>query len=75
MREESIYKAKLLDEMRILSILFDNDPSLESVTIEIPENNLTMFTRFMYTELEEYKISQIKGKANMFKVERRVIQY
>lgn len=72
---EAIYKARLLEEMQVISNLLENDPKLECIIIEIPENSLTMFTRLMYTELEEFKIAQVAGKANLFEVRRRLIIY
>ena len=72
---EAIYKAKLLEDIRVLNDLFDNDPELEYIIIEIPEKNLTMFNRLMYTELDEFRVSQAKGKANLFEIRRRLINY
>lgn len=72
---EAIYKAKLLEEMQVISDLFDNDLELESVIIEIPEKNLTMFTRLMYTDLEDFQIRQKSNKANVFEVKRKIISF
>lgn len=75
LKVEAVYKAKLLEDMRVISTLFENDPSLEMVKIEIPEKNLTMFSRFMYTELDDFKITQAADSANLFEIRRRLIEY
>jgi hypothetical protein len=45
------------------------------VEIEIPEKNLTMFTRLMYTDLDDFQITQKPEQANVFDIRRKIISF
>lgn len=75
LKVEAIYKAKLLEEMQVISDLFDNDSELQSVTVEVPEKNLTMFTRLMFTDLGDFQINQSSSQANVFNIKRKIISF
>lgn len=73
MRALSMYKVKLIDDLKIVKMMLD-DNEVDSVTIKIPKEQLNFFLKAMYSEeLNEYSITQ--EDADLFSIGRKEINY
>lgn len=74
-RQEAIFKAKLSNELKIVDTLLESN-EVKSVTIEIPDAYMANFSIAIYSpELAEYKVEQVTGNPNKFRLSRRYIVY
>lgn len=72
-QQESIYRTQLRNTLDVLDLVLDNDKEIETVTIEVPKNELTMFTRVMYSpDMEDYTIVQ-QTEATKFTIDRKSV--
>lgn len=71
LRAETAFMARLSEEMKLVDTIL-RDPEVNRVTIEIPEKQLTLFTRAIYREeMTPYSIIQVGDTT--FEVGRRII--
>ena len=69
-RQETAYRAKMVDDMRVVRVAL-SDPSVKEVTVEIPEKNVPLFMKAVYSdEMAEYTVTIDGTKAT---IRRRII--
>ena len=75
MQQESIYRSQLRNALDVIDLILENDREIDSVTIEVPKTELTMFTRVMYSpDMEDYSIVQTEN-ATVFKIGRKLVSF
>ena len=72
-KSETAFTARLNDEMKVIDVIL-RDPEVDKVVIEIPDKQLTLFSRAIYREeMTQYSIIQVGD--NTFEVGRRIINF
>ena len=72
-KSESAYRAMMNEDMSEVDKILDED-NVESVEIEIKENNINKFMRALYSEeMASYEVVQILEKE--FKLSRKLIHF
>lgn len=73
MRALSMYRVKLMDDLRLVKMMFDDD-TVDSAEIRIPKNQLSFFLKTVYSEeLNEYSI--IQKSEDTFEIRRKEINF
>jgi hypothetical protein len=73
LKSETAFTARLNDEMKVIDAIL-RDPEVDKVVIEIPDKQLTLFSRAIYREeMTQYSIIQVGD--NTFEVGRRIINF
>ena len=75
LRAQTAFKARLYDELRHIDIILE-DKDVEAVVIVIPEAMQAYFSEALYSDdLVGYKIEQLPGASNKFRVEKKFISF
>lgn len=73
LRTETAYSAKLIEELKLIDKILE-DSEVIKISLEIPENQISLFSRAIYREeFIGYNIVQISN--NMFEISRRLISF
>lgn len=75
LRAQTAFKARLYDELRHIDIILE-DKDVEAVIITIPDEMQAYFSEALYSDdLVGYKIEQLPGASNKFRVEKKFISF
>lgn len=73
MQLESAYRAKLYDDMRLVSLMLE-DQAVEGIKVTVANNYLSQFMKAIYAEeMSEFSISQIDNTT--FEIGRKLINF
>lgn len=75
LRAQTAFKARLYDELRHIDIILE-DKDVEAVIITVPDEMQAYFSEALYSDdLVGYKLEQLAGASNKFRVEKKFISF